>query len=124
MLNFNTSATAIETAFNIVDSIPVLAIPGSAMRINAAQIQLAVAAVFTFFTCIAYLVQTAFSGNSKFDYMIYNSYEHILHGALNFIRGLGEFFLAFTIIGSVIPLTYQCTSKNGFSPIIKYDNIN
>jgi hypothetical protein len=118
MIHINKLATGIETGFNVTNSIPIVAIPGSALRTNVATVQFIAAAIFTL---IGFIGQMAQSGSSKWEGIFNYSSDHMIHGALNYIRGLGEFLLATTIVGSLIPLVYQLSVKNGFSPIIKYE---
>lgn len=117
-MQINKLATGIETAFNVTNSIPVIAIPGAALRVNAAQVQLVSAAFFALLGFIGQMVQ---SGNSKWKGMFHYSCDHMMHGALNYIRGFGELLLAITIVGSLVPLIYQLSAKNGFAPIVKYE---
>lgn len=117
-MQINKLTTAIETAFNVTNSIPVIAIPGATMRTAAAQIQCIAAAVFTL---IGFIGQMIRPGITKWDFIFNNGCEHIMHGVLNYLRGVGELFLAVTIVGSLIPLAYQLSVKNGFAPIVKYD---
>lgn len=117
-MKINKLTTAVETAFNVTNSIPVIAIPGATMRTAAAQVQCVAAAVFAL---IGFIGQMIRPGITKWDFIFNTGCEHIMHGVLNYIRGVGELFLAVTIVGSLIPLCYQLYVENGFAPIVKYE---
>ncbi|MBX9923057.1 MAG: hypothetical protein K2Y01_03005 [Rhabdochlamydiaceae bacterium] len=118
MIQINQLATSVETGFNITNSIPVIAVPGSVLRTNVAQVQFVASAVFALIGFIGQMIQ---SGNCKWNSVFNNSCEHMIHGALNYFRGLGELLLAVTVVGSLALLAYQLSVKNGFAPIVKYD---
>jgi hypothetical protein len=113
----NEFAKSVEIGFNVADSIPIVAIVGSSLRANAACVQFIAAAIFTLIGCIGQIAQ---SHNFTWPVVFENGCEHMFHGALNYIRALGEFFLATTVIGSIGLFVYQMCSKNGFNPIVSY----
>ncbi|MBX7067375.1 MAG: hypothetical protein K1X28_09100 [Parachlamydiales bacterium] len=116
-MELNKTLTNVEKTFNFVDSIPVVGIFSSALRISAAKIQIFVSAIVGLFGLIGQLVS---SNVRKWEEITQKAGEHLLHGALNFIRGVGEFLLALTIVGSIGLLAYQHYSENKFEPIIPY----
>jgi hypothetical protein len=181
-MQVNQAVENIERGFNVVNSIPGLAILGSCARLAAAKVQfvaggilfltgnvgqltqrnigtwkcvkgvgsLAVLAVLAFrvyevaknlilMTAPIGALPVALStvvgviafigvigimsqrGAPEWRHIVNTGWDHVIHGSLNAIRGLGEVFLAYTIVGSLIPLAAQCFREDGFAPVIGYN---
>ncbi len=118
-MSINKLATETERFFNIMDSVPALAIPCSAVRTALAVGQFATASFSTAAGTVGSLVAPDFflCKNAK-----KHGPEHMYHGALNVIRGVGELLLGFTGIGSGILFIYQLCSGRNFAPIVAYAN--
>jgi hypothetical protein len=182
LMQVNQAVENVERGFNIINSIPGLAILGSSARLLAAKVQvvaggilfltgnvgqltqrnlstwkcikgvgsLALLAVLAFkvygiakhlllmttpFTALPVTLATvvgviAFIGvigvmsqraAPEWDHVVNTGWNHVIHGALNAIRGFGEWCLACTIVGSLLPLAVQCFREDGFAPIIGYN---
>ncbi|MBX7066047.1 MAG: hypothetical protein K1X28_02335 [Parachlamydiales bacterium] len=104
-----------EKVFNILDSIPFVAIASTPVRIAAGKIQAVVGAVMAIFGMVGFIITL---GSKKFSMITTTGGENLLHGVLNMIRGFGEGLLAVTVIGSAVLLTAQYLTD--FDPIIKY----
>ncbi len=57
----------------------------------------------------------------EWDYIVNTGWDHVIHGALNTIRGFGEWCLACTVVGSLLPLAVQALREDGFAPVIGYN---
>lgn len=105
-----------EKVFNVVNSIPIVAMASTPLRVAAGKIQAVVGAIMGIFGLLGYIVTL---GSKKFGYIASTGGENLLHGVLNIIRGLGEGLLAVTVIGSAGLLIAQLLTD--FDPIIKYN---
>lgn len=112
--------TRIETSFNTLGSIPVVAIFSSTVRAVAAQVQTLAGAVIG----IAGLLGQLTSKERKWEDLTHKGFEHFCHGFLNGIRAGLEGILGITLIGSLGLLLYQAGSENGFKPIVKYGQLS
>lgn len=116
-MEINKNATEVERSFNLCGSIPFVALISSPLRMLAGQIQAVAGAVLG----LAGLIGLAVSNDTeKFKQAAHLGLEHVIHGALNFIRGFGESLLATVVFGSLLLFAYQGTSSNKFEPIVKY----
>lgn len=117
-MEINKKLTDLETSFNLAGSIPVVAIFSSVLRIVAGKVQIFVSIFFG----LTGLMGRIFSSDPKYyEEMTKKAAEHIKHGALNWIRGVGESLLAVTVLGTLGLLVYQACSETKFEPIIPYE---
>ena len=109
--------TSIEKGFNIAGSIPIVAIFSGALRTLVSQVQIVASVVIGLLSLIGKMVRP---NDQMWGELANKSLENLIHGGLNWLRGLGEFLLGLTFFGPLIPLTIQSASKNKFEPIYKY----
>ncbi len=119
-MNLNKIFTDVERGFNIVDSIPVVAIFTSPIRVVAAKVQMLLSGIIAL---IGFAAQVSGLQEKKWKIVTQQGGDLFLHGALNLVRGLGELFLAYTVIGSLALFVYQSVSVKQFAPIVSYDNM-
>lgn len=105
-----------ERCFNIAGSIPLVGIISGGIRASAAQIQATAGLIFA---CIG-LAGTFLSSEKKWGNITVLGTEHLIQGCLNTLRGVGEFFVGCTIIGSAVLGAWQYGSANKFNPIVPY----
>ena len=119
----NTMTTWIDTAFNALDSIPVVSLATSPYRILAGTVQ-AVAGAVIYGT--VYLAKDCFTKEQMpiLHEIVVLSDIQLLFGCNNVIRGIGELILAYTIVGSLLVLGYEivtCADKpHLFAPTILF----
>ncbi len=106
-----------ERFFNIMDSIPAVAIPFSAVRTIMGVAQLAIASAPA---SVGLVGSKVVPDNETLQYAHKHGSQHVMHGALNAIRGLGEFALGFTGVGSLGLFIYQFATGRNFAPVVSY----
>lgn len=109
--------TSVEKGFNILGSLPIIAIFTSPIRATGSKIQMFVGGAMGF---AGFVSQCVGVKEKKWTNLTGKGGELFLHGALNWIRALGEFILSFTIVGSIGLFIGQLTSPRPFAPIIRY----
>jgi hypothetical protein len=116
-MKINETFKNLETSFNIAASIPGVALLSAPLRATMGKIQfLAGLAIGAFgFIC------SQFSSSKIWDQYTATGFTHVIHGALNFIRGVGEFMLGMTFVGSIGLLAAQSARKERFAPIYDYE---
>lgn len=119
MNSLESNIIKVETAFNILGSIPVIGVFSGAARVTLGKVQFVAATVFTAISLVAALISKG-GESDKWMMRAQKGANHMFHGAANVIRGLAECVLAATIGGSLIPLGIQLLSPNGFAPRLKY----
>ncbi len=126
--DINKACTFLEKGFNFAGSVPLIPAFSGAIRAQAGTIQAIAASIFAIGAGIAELVernrdnpdQAAIHKMRKFRKF---GVEHIFHGALNIIRGLGEAalgVLTFGLLNLATFLPLNLLQKPKFSPIFKY----
>jgi hypothetical protein len=123
---FNKIATKTEVAFNIAGSLPVISIASGALRMAIGKTQL-VAGLVLFFagTCLSsnsHNLPKNFS-RAQLNRATRLGNEHVKHGALNLIRGAGEFSLGVSTMGLGNLALFALQTKNKFQPIYGYAKI-
>ena len=110
--------TDIEKGFNVAGCIPVVSFVSSALRVLVGKVQAAVGAMIAF----AGICTGVLRNDQKLaSTMTILGSELVLHGALNVIRGAGEFALsAGTIVGNIFLLIPNMNQEKPFSPYIPY----
>jgi hypothetical protein len=116
-MELNKVLTDAERGFNVCGGIPVVALVSSALRITASKIQFLAGAIVGILGLIGQMV----SDDAKWENLARKGLELLAHGGWNFLRGLGEFVVACTVVGSLGLLVGQYLSKNKFEPIYKYE---
>jgi hypothetical protein len=120
----NQAFTNIEKGFNIVESVPVVAGWSSALRAVIGAIQAIAGAILG----LVGLIGKAASGDQTWTKLSHEGLAQMGHGAANFLRGVGAFFVATTFFGSLALGALQLWGRddnkhgNGFRPIIPYKN--
>jgi len=117
-MEINKTLTKVETGFNLAGSIPIVAIFSGAFRMTLAKIQFIFGAIIGFIGLIGQMIH---NGSKKMEELMKTGERHLVHGALNWGRGLGESLIGLTLIGSAVLGAIQMGSKNKFAPIVKYD---
>src|SRR5690606_3990160 len=102
---------------NVCGGIPVVALVSSVLRITAAKVQFVAGAVVGILGLIGQMI----SDDVKWENLAQKGLEQLIHGGWNFLRGLGECFIALTVVGSLGLLAGQYLSRNKFEPIYKYE---
>ena len=119
MNKINTVCTQTETAFNKINSIPVVAIPGSIVRMALGQLQFEMGLITGVVGLAGRVIRPT---DPTWNNLSSQGFDHIVHGILNQTRGFGEFLLSLTVVGPLVPLIYQsCAEKNGFAPVVNYE---
>lgn len=118
-MELNRAFTSVERSFNVAASIPVVGIFSSMARATVAQVQVvagvALAAVG--------LVGRIFSSSETTKRLTEKGVTHIVQGALNVVRAVGEFILGCTFIGSFALLAVQSSRQERFEPFVSYDKL-
>lgn len=122
MTKINRELNRFETRLNVLGSIPLIGVGSGFVRICFGNVQFVAGCGIGSLGLIGQLIH----GDSKsMDNLTKVGSEHMMHGALNSIRGVGEMFTAESRIGpiplSIIPLSIQLLSKEGFAPRFKYE---
>lgn len=113
--------TNIEKGFNVAGSIPIVSFISGAVRAVAGKIQALVGAIMATIGLISYSMTQEF----KWKELVNDGNELIVHGALNFFRGVGEATLsASTLIGNVFLLIPNLMKDDKFSPYFAYGSFN
>lgn len=115
--------TNAETTFNVLGSIPAVAMFSGSLRAVAGKVQFVVATILTGISSLGSLFSRSESEQQKWDHRAKAGLEYMTHGALNFCRGVGEAFLGYTLFGSLIPLYIQLSSKEMFAPRYGYSSL-
>lgn len=105
--------TQAERGFNILGCVPVAAVFSGAVRTLIGKVQFVVGAIFTLIGTLMYCSDN----HSNFAEM---GVEYMVHGALNFGRGLAEMLLGLTLVGTAIPLACQLVADPTFQPRFQY----
>jgi hypothetical protein len=101
--------TQAERGLNILGCVPVAAVFSGALRIVVAKVQFLAGAIFAITSMLPYF-------NHSCDVGV----EYMVHGSLNFGRGLAEMLLGLTIIGTAVPLICQLIADPTFKPRFEY----
>lgn len=127
MVQLNRELNRIETGFNVLGSIPVVQVGSGIVRANLGYVQFLSGCGIGGLGLLGQFIH----GDSKsMDNTTKLGAEHMMHGALNTIRGFGESIVGIMplvspvplgVTLSVMPLTIQLLSKEGFAPRFKYD---
>lgn len=121
IMQINQAFSSIEKTFNVAATIPIVAVPSSMLRVTVSEIQMLASVIIGAFALIGQVVGSDFE---KWENLTKSAKENLIHGALNFIRGLGELFLGLTVVGSLGLLSYQSVSSNKFEPVYKYGSVD
>lgn len=117
MNTLNHTLNSVERAFNVAGSIPFVGAWSGLARAPLGQAQ--------FITGIALSVVGFIGSKTSRDSLKWKKVtevgvEHILHGLLNTIRGIVEFLLGITLMGSFVMLLPNLINEDKFSPFFKY----
>jgi ABC-type sulfate transport system permease component len=123
---FESSLTQVETGFNKLGAVPLLGAFSGAARTLCAKVQIAVAAVFLLIGLVGLCVSSSSEEPKK---QIELGLNHILHGALNYTRGIAEFTAGATILGSLGILAIHILGRkteagqSAFRPFFEYKTV-
>lgn len=117
MVDLSKVFSSVEQGFNVLNSSPIVGIATSPIRIIAAKIVMLVSGIFVL---KGFIYKGSHQEEDPWKGVSERANEIFLHGALNWVRGIGEAALSLTIIGSLGLFAYQLASPNGFAPIIRY----
>lgn len=117
-MELNNHLTKAEEFFNVAGGVPIVAIVSGALRSLAGAVQAFVGMIFGFIGLVGMFFNPQ---NRKWEQMANSGFENFGHGGMNFFRGIGEYLLGLTIVGSIALFVCQGASPNKFQPIIKYD---
>lgn len=115
-MELNKNISEIERKFNIAGSIPLVSILSGQVRYMAGIVQ-TVAGVS--FSLLGYVAQLVRPKEQKWAGVTRMGVEHMLHGPMNVMRGLGEALIGATLIFPVALGISQIPS--GFKPIVPYE---
>ncbi len=121
----NNQAKDIETHFNRLNSVPILAIFGSPLRTMVAAIQIVAAGIFLL------IANSNLNPAQTLDPVAHKNWtliklaaqDHLTQGFLNVGRAQVEGLLAGTLVGTLVLAShyfYQASSDNSFEPLIGY----
>ncbi len=125
----NRNCTEVEKIFNVVSCIPFIGVIGSAVRMIAGKIQLIAGIILAGVAQIGVLVESRKEGESslrhKWQALTKLGFEHVLHGCLNVLRGLGETVLATSTLGfgNVALLVPNLINNREFAPYFTYGTL-
>lgn len=113
-MQINETFNTIEKGFNVAGGIPFVGWISGSLRSSAGIIQAVVALIFAAFSMIAQIFDSAHA--QKWEQRATQALEHVVHGGLNYLRGMAE------VLTSIfaIPLIVQCCREEKFEPIFKY----
>lgn len=118
MSQLNANLAKIEKGFNVLGSCPLVAFGSGLVRSSLGAVQFKVGIVTA---GVGLVGQVIHPQSKKMENITEMGGEQAIHGALNVVRGLGEALAGITIVGSLIPLTLQLYSKDGFAPRFQYN---
>lgn len=110
----------IETGFNMAECTPILCIYSGILRTIAGKVQQTVGWIFAAVGGIGLLV----SSDDKWGRVCELGFKHMIHGALNVIRGFGTALLGINSyggLGNVFLLIPNLKQKPPFSPYYDYE---
>ncbi len=124
----NKACTITETGFNIAGSIPYVAIASGAIRCKLGIIQMVAASAISLGSIVYQAIEQLRSRPNAQTLLSLKKVErysnqHIIHGALNAIRGFYEAACAigtFGILNVAIFLPYNLSRTPEFSPVKEY----
>lgn len=118
----NQVATAVETGFNVVGSMPVIGAGSGLLRMVAGKVQAVTAAVLVIVGLIGEATTSSLVAKLRFRHIKRLGMEHLQHGLLNVIRGAVEFFAGTSLhgFGSLFMLIPNLGQDKIFSPAFKY----
>lgn len=116
----NESFNEAETCFNVAGSFPIISVPSGVIRAHIGTAQTVVGAALAVIGSMGHVFSDR--DDKRWLKLVKLGVEHLIQGALNFIRGVGETLLGiYTLgIGNLILMAVQYHSKEGFEPILKY----
>lgn len=117
MTSIHQGLTNIERDFNIVGSLPLIGVASGATRHVLGDIQITAGITIGLLGLGGQIVHPF---DKEMQKMTSLGVEHIIHGALNSIRGVAEGICSITVVGSIIPFSIQVLSENGFNPRFGY----
>ena len=120
MTTINAHLTQIERCFNMADSLPLVGTIPAVVRVGFGHFQFNAGC---FVGVVGLVGQMAHPTSEKWENITSAGGEHMIHGALNVLRGWGEAIASITVFGSAIPLGFQIISSNGFDPQFKYSGV-
>jgi len=128
MSSINKACTSVETGFNIAGSIPVIAIFSGALRHEIGIIQGIAGGLTALGASLAQVIEASRSHPNpatmaKLKRFKQFGMQHLIHGALNALRGLSEALLGYFTLGIgnlVIFLPYNLCKDPKFSPVYEY----
>ncbi len=123
----NKQASEIEPRLNYLNSLPLVGIVGGPVRSVASLVQFAAAGVFSMIAFGCQISSQKPEDKAGWKAMADASTNHMQHAILNFGRASAETTIAYSIIGNLGLLAYQCYNKFKFdkkkySPMIQYNN--
>ena len=107
-----------STAFNVVDSLPVVGLLTSYLRIEIYKTAAVATSLLAGVGLAGQLIQPE---DKKWRDLTNNTLDLTLHFISEVFRGYMELILAFTVIGSAALFLAQFISKNEFNPIFDYN---
>jgi hypothetical protein len=125
-MKLNQTLTTVEKGFNIAGSVPVVGIFSGALRTKLSLVQV----ISGLAIGIIGFVGKLFSNQEKWESLRNAGVEHLVHGALNWVRGNVEVLAGITIVGSLALGAFQLWGReaskngNGFSPLISYNGVS
>lgn len=119
-MKINETFKNLETSFNVASSIPGVALLAAPLRATMGKIQFLAGLIISGVGFIG----GHFSSSRIWSQCSATGLTHIIHGALNFIRGIGEFLIGMTFVGSIGLLAAQSARKERFAPIYSYDHFS
>ncbi|KAF3362947.1 hypothetical protein PHSC3_000481 [Chlamydiales bacterium STE3] len=124
--------TKSEEFFNFTGSFPIIGILSGPARVVAGTIQALAGSVFAIVAfigqSIAKNLPCSESAQKKWQSLKWESAEQAVHGSLNVLNGLGEFFehtiCALGLYGLSAPLTLKIRAEREFNPAFEYGNFS
>jgi hypothetical protein len=116
----NHTLNNIERGFNVAGSIPFVGAWSGLARAPLGQAQFITGIALSVVGLIGSKVS---NNNLHWKKITQIGVEHILHGLLNTIRGIVEFILGITLMGSFVMLLPNLINEDKFSPFFKYGSL-
>lgn len=119
-------ATQIEKIFNVAACVPFFGVAFSSIRVIAGKVQLVSGTALMLIGKMGFLVCSQFHSDedisSKWKTISNLGSEHVIHGALNILRGLGEGLLCFYTfgVGNLVLLVPNLRNEEPFTPFFTY----
>lgn len=119
MSPLNGLITNIEKTFNMAECAPVLCIYSGILRTIAGKVQQAAGWIFIIMGAFGSII----SRDSKWEDIYELGFKHIVHGALNTLRGCGTVLLSINTfgVGNILLLIPNILHKPAFGPRYGYN---